>query len=125
MRNLLSFTGLAAVAIVGLALAPSESRAGGGDGFYVGGPRFSVSFQRGGYYGGHGWGGYGYGGYGGGYYGSRGYSGYGGGYYGGHGYYSRPAVVHPEWSHWTPGRGWHTHGHIHVPHRRHYHTIPY
>lgn len=37
----------------------------------------------------------------------------------------RPAIVHPEYSHWTPRRGWHTHGHIHVPHRGHYHTHPY
>lgn len=57
-----------------------------------------------------------------------GYRGYGHGYHG-HGYYGhgygRPAVIHPEYSHWTPGRGWHTHGHLHVPHRGHYHTHRY
>lgn len=39
--------------------------------------------------------------------------------------YRRPAIVHPEYYHWTPDRGWHSHGHIHVPHRGHYHTYPY
>jgi hypothetical protein len=71
----------------------------------------------------------GYGGY------DRSYSRYGGqsnyheGYDHGHrdgGYYGRRSViVHPEVEHWTPNRGWHTHGHIHVPHRGHYHTRPY
>jgi hypothetical protein len=39
--------------------------------------------------------------------------------------YGRGVIVHPESYHWTPGRGWHSHGHIHVPHRGHYHTRPY
>jgi hypothetical protein len=62
-------------------------------------------------------------------FGYRGYSrfdGYRGFDYGGYGYgYRRPAVVHPEYFHWTPYRGWHTHGHIHVPHRGHYHIYRY
>jgi hypothetical protein len=93
----------------------------------------------GGYYGGAGYGGYrgsydrGYTpSYGGGSY-NRGYaSGFGGGSYdrgygpGYHGSYGRrPVIEHPTTSHWTPDRGFHTHGHIHVPHRRHYHSYPY
>jgi hypothetical protein len=69
----------------------------------------------------YGYRGYGYGGYG------R-YSGYRGYGWGGYDYgyrYRRPAIVHPEYLHWTPYRGWHTHGHIHVPHRGHYHTYDY
>jgi hypothetical protein len=70
-------------------------------------------------------------------YGSGNYGGYGGysGYnysrpgYGGYGDYGhshgRPAVVHPHYEHWTPGRGYHSHGHLHVPHRGHSHTRPY
>jgi hypothetical protein len=38
---------------------------------------------------------------------------------------SYPPVVHPTYEHWTPGRGWHEHGHIHVPHYGHSHTRPY
>jgi hypothetical protein len=37
----------------------------------------------------------------------------------------RPTIVHPESEHWTPRRGWHSHGHIHVPSRYGYRTIPY
>jgi hypothetical protein len=66
------------------------------------------------------------------YYGNSWYGGYSApsyGYYnpGYSSYYRsyRPAIVHPETLHWTPRRGWHTHGHIHVPHRGHYHTHPY
>lgn len=57
-------------------------------------------------------------------YGHRGYgySGYG---YGGHGYGHRPIIVHPETQHWTPARGWHSHGHIHVPSRFGYRAVPY
>jgi hypothetical protein len=65
-------------------------------------------------------------------YGNFSYSGYGGypglGYsgYSGYGYGSwRPAIVHPEYLHWTPRRGWHTHGHVHVPHWGHYHYYRY
>lgn len=55
------------------------------------------------------------------------YSPYGSGYYpySSYNYYRRPTIVHPEYSHWTPGRGWHTHGHLHVPHHGHYHTRGY
>lgn len=116
---------LAAVglAVVGFMLAtPSQSQAQGhgygssGYGSYTPG-----------YGGGHGgytpsYGGYnpGYGGY------NPGYGGYNPGY--GRGYgggYGRPAIVHPQYEHFTPGRGWHEHGHIHVPHRGHAHTRPY
>jgi hypothetical protein len=87
------------------------------------GVSFGFQFQRGGgYYGGSP--GYYRGGYGG--YGA--YAPYSGRYYGGSGYYGgygRPAIVHPEYRHWTPNRGWHDHGHIHVPHRGHYHTYRY
>lgn len=99
----------------------------------------SVSQAQGWQYGGPGYGGYSsrYGGYSGGYYGGYYPGGYGrsqiyGGYYqgqgyyhGGYGNYGRPAIVHPEVFHWTPGRGLHTHGHIHVPHHGHYHTYRY
>lgn len=66
----------------------------------------------------------GYGSYGSGYRGGYGGGGYGG--YGGYGYngpvYHAPSVhydrvYHPERTHWTPNRGWHTHGHFDlVPH---------
>lgn len=72
-----------------------------------------------------GFGGSGYGNYS----GSRGYSYQGRGQYGA-GYRGRPSgpiyhgpsvhydrVYHPEYQHWTPNRGWHTHGHYDlVPH---------
>jgi hypothetical protein len=61
----------------------------------------------------------GYNGYG------SGYNGYGSSFYGNHYHGRGSAIVHPERWHWTPGRGWHTHGHIHVPHRGHSHRIPY
>jgi len=61
-------------------------------------------------------------------YGGYGYGGYGG-YGGGFGYgcyrgpiYHAPSVhfdrqYHVDYQHWTPGRGFHTHGHYHnVPH---------
>lgn len=124
MRRLFSVAVLGIVA-AGLMLAmPSASQA--------------QSCDYGGYgrsYSGAGFSGYsGYGSYGGysGYY-DRGYApsyggysspaytpGYSGGYYG-----RRPAVAHPEYEHRTPGRGYHEHGHIHVPHRGHSHTRPY
>ncbi len=67
---------------------------------------------------------YRYGGYGNyGRYGNYGYRDYGG--YRDYIFRDRPVIVHPESYHWTPGRGWHSHGHIHVPHRGHYHTRPY
>jgi hypothetical protein len=46
-------------------------------------------------------------------------------YHGGDYYYRRPVIVQPEYYHWTPGRGLHTHGTVIVPHRRHYHVYPY
>jgi len=54
-----------------------------------------------------------------------GYNSYYPGYGGGYGYGRQPVIVHPETLHWTPGRGIHTHGHIHVPHGNHYHIRPY
>jgi hypothetical protein len=53
--------------------------------------------------------------------------GYGNSYYNsGYGGYGRqPAIVQPEYLHWTPGRGLHTHGQIVVPHGNHYHVRPY
>jgi hypothetical protein len=68
--------------------------------------------------------------YGGGYRGPYGYGDFGGfsgrGYYPRYGgFYDRPVIRHPTTLHWTPDRGYHDHGHLHVPHRRHYHTIPY
>lgn len=81
--------------------------------------------------------GYGYGGYGGGYGGYRG--GWGGGYR--QPIYHAPSVhfdrvYHPTYSHWTPGRGYHTHGHYDVVphvtpghfdtlHNNHIHTNPW
>ena len=53
------------------------------------------------------------------------YRSYGSSFYGGHGHYRQPTIVHPETYHWTPRRGLHTHGHMHVPHGNHYHTVPY
>lgn len=40
-------------------------------------------------------------------------------------YAPRPVIVQPTEYHWTPGRGWHTHGDILIPHRGHYHVRPY
>src|SRR5262245_38950803 len=113
MTKVLSLTAGLAVACLLLA-SPSQSQA------HSYGPSGCTS----GY--GSGYGGYtpGYGGgygrytpsYGGGY--GGGYNGYApgsGGGYGGYGGYGRPAIVHPEYGHWTPGRGYHEHGHIHVP----------
>jgi hypothetical protein len=39
-------------------------------------------------------------------------------------YYVRPIVV-PDYYHWTPDRGYHSHGTIVVPHRGHSHLRPY
>jgi hypothetical protein len=38
---------------------------------------------------------------------------------------SRRPIVVPEYHHWTPDRGYHSHGQILVPHRGHYHVRPY
>ena len=46
----------------------------------------------------------------------------------GHDHYyhrSRRPVVIPDYYHWTPDRGYHSHGQILVPHRGHYHVRPY
>lgn len=118
---------LLGLASAGLTLAtPAESQADhfgcgyGGGGFYRGG-------YGGGYGGGYYGGGLGYSDYGNGYRSSGFYSsGFRGGYDDcGFGGYSRPTIVHPEYYHYSPGRGVHSHGHMHVPHRGHYHTIPY
>jgi len=123
MRRLFSVAVLGIVA-AGLMLAmPSASQAQscdyGGYGRSYGGAGFS-----------------GYSGYGGnsGYY-DRGYApaapsygGYSGPVYtpGYGGFYGRrPVIEHPTSGHWTPSRGYHEHGHIHVPHRGHSHTRPY
>jgi hypothetical protein len=50
------------------------------------------------------------------------------GYYGyGDSYYApyRPTIVVPDYYHWTPGRGYHSHGTIVTPHRGHYHERRY
>lgn len=117
MGKLLSLA-VVGVAAAGLMLAaPSTSQAQSCD--YGG---------YGGSYGGAGYRGYAsYGGY------DRGYApGYGGGYYDrgsapgyGGAYGRRPVIEHPTSSHWTPFRGYHEHGHIHVPHRFHSHTYRY
>jgi hypothetical protein len=38
--------------------------------------------------------------------------------------YRRPVVI-PDYYHWTPDRGYHSHGTIVIPHRGHYHVRPY
>lgn len=77
----------------------------------------------GGFYPGSSWGyGGGYGGYGG--YGfNNAY--YGGGFPSFHGGHGRRAIVIPQQGHWTPGRGYHTHGTVVVPHRGHYDAYRY
>ncbi|GEM_PF-6339527 len=49
--------------------------------------------------------------------------GYGHNHY--HSGYSLQPVVVPDYYHWTPDRGYHSHGTIVVPHRGHYHVRPY
>lgn len=115
--TLLALTGLA---VAGLTLAtPAISRAdhrrGGSLSLSIGNG-FQLDYNRG--YGRH-FQGSGYGGY---------YnSGYGGYYNSGYGGYCapQPTIVVPSYDHWTPYRGWHTHGQILVPHRGHYHVRPY
>jgi hypothetical protein len=41
------------------------------------------------------------------------------------GYGQRPIIVQPSYSHWTPNRGYHSHGTVIIPHRNHYHVRPY
>jgi hypothetical protein len=53
------------------------------------------------------------------YYGNRFYGGLG------HHHHGRPAIVQPDFSHWTPGRGVHSHGTVLVPHRGHYDAYRY
>jgi len=111
--TLLALTGLA---VAGLTLAtPAVSRADHrrGTSFSLSiGNGFQLDYNRG--YGRH---------FGGGYYGP-GYGGYYGPAYGGY-CAPEPALVVPRYNHWTPYRGWHTHGEILVPHRGHYHRYPY
>jgi len=117
MSRILSLAGLGLLAACLTLAAPSVSHA---QGYYYG---HDGHGHADGYRGSNGYRGYGYSGYG--------YSGYGSGRYGYSGYgnygqaYRRPTIVHPEYEHWTPSQGWHTHGHLHVPHRGHYHTLPY
>jgi hypothetical protein len=55
------------------------------------------------------------------------YRGPGWGHHHHHDYYSpyRSPIVVPEYYHWTPDRGYHSHGTILTPHRGHYHARPY
>ncbi len=115
------------IALLGLASAgftlatPAESQARDFH-FRIGGFGDSCGFG-GGYGGGFYGGGLGFSDYG--YRSSRFYdSGFG---FGDFGYrsYGRGVIVHPETYHYSPFSGFHSHGHIHYPHRGHYHTIPY
>jgi hypothetical protein len=109
MSRILSLTGLGLLAACLTLLAPANSQAQSYN--YGSYPGYDYGYSRS-YGGGYGYGGYQYGW-------NNPYR------YRGYGYAPRPAIVHPEYGHWTPRRGWHTHGHIHVPHRGHYHTRPY
>ena len=40
-------------------------------------------------------------------------------------HHHRDVIVVPSYYHWTPDRGYHSHGNILVPHRGHYHARPY
>ena len=40
-------------------------------------------------------------------------------------HHHREVIVAPSYYHWTPDRGYHSHGDILVPHRGHYHVRPY
>ena len=42
-----------------------------------------------------------------------------------HHHHHRESIVVPSYYHWTPDRGYHSHGTIVTPHRGHYHTRPY
>lgn len=39
--------------------------------------------------------------------------------------YPPTQIVVPQYEHWTPYRGYHTHGQVVAPHNGHYHTRPY
>jgi hypothetical protein len=113
------FVGVAAVGLMGVSATPAQAQVG-------------VRIQVGGGYG-----------YQPGYYGSRWNDYHGDRYYRpvrpsyyhdhddhdhyGHHHHSprRPTVVVPEYHHWTPDRGYHSHGTILVPHRRHYDAYRY
>ena len=123
MRKLV-YLAVTGIAVAGLTLAfPSESRADDDHhrrrssslSIGIGNGGFQFDYSRGrGYYPGSG---YGYGAYG--------------------SYYApampggcivpppRPVIIQPTEYHWSPYRGWHTHGQILVPHRGHYHVRPY
>jgi hypothetical protein len=107
MRKLLSLAALGIVATGLLLATPATSLADGGH------HRGRGSFYGKGFYPGFG------GGYG------RGFAPGYGDFCPDRGFYRRPPIAHPSWGHWTPGAGYHTHGHVHVPHRGHYHTYPY
>jgi hypothetical protein len=114
------FTSLAVVSVasLGLTLATPEVSQAQSFGLHLDIGRSHLDYNRGpsyGHYHGH--------------HGSR-YSSYS--RYGRHGhhhdhYYHAPRrpVVIPEYYHWTPDRGYHSHGQILVPHRGHYHVRPY
>jgi hypothetical protein len=128
MHKLLSVAVLGVVA-TGLTVAtPSTSHAQnfsvqfgyGGGGYHSHSPR--VNFGLG--YNNYGYGNYGYGsGYGLGGYNRFGSSGFGHGHGYGSSYYcpdERPVIIQPTYHHWTPSKGFHSHGNIYVPHGNHY-----
>ena len=120
MRKLICLA-VTGIAVVGLTLAlPTESRAdhrrSSSLSIGIGNGGFHFDYNRG-YNGNYPGSGYGYGAYG---------SAYGSAMPGGCVVPPRrPVIVQPTESHWTPYRGWHTHGQILVPHRGHYHVRPY
>lgn len=118
MTRLLSLSSIGVLAVLWALATPATSQAQFGIRLQVGNSSFSYrqggfNYYNNGYYGGYG-----------------GYSGYNSGYiapyqsyYGGYGY--SPTIVHPEVYHYTPRRGLHTHGHIHVPSYYGYSTYRY
>jgi hypothetical protein len=107
---------LASIVAAGFLLAiPAESHAQYLNyyGNAVGPGTFRLSYYSGGYYPSYAY----YGGYA-----PTIYSSYP--YHGGYSFYPQ-TIVHPTAAHWTPYRGWHTHGHVHVPYYGGYYTVPY
>jgi hypothetical protein len=115
MTRLLSVAALGLAATAGLLATPATSHAqfgvsldfgrGRGISFYQGSPSYYYGngYYNNGYYGN----GYGHQSF---YYQPFSTPGYNWNY----GYRSAaPVIVHPEYYHWTPGRGYHSHGHIH------------
>jgi hypothetical protein len=127
MKRVLSVTILGLAASWFTLSTPATSQAQGisikfgyGNGGYYGQPnvKFGLGYSN---YGGYGYGGgYGY---------QPSYYGHGG--HGGHGHfddcgpYAPPVIVQPTHYHWTPSKGYHSHGNIIVPHKNHYHVYPY